>query len=85
MIGHGGYLMQYDRLTQEEKLNMYIELEPDLVIYDQTRNNLKIEQLEEKNASISQIREEMGILREQLAKQDKKILAKLRKDKTIPS
>ena len=85
MIGHSGYLMQYDRLTQEEKLNMYIELEPDLVIYDQTRNNLKIEQLEEKNASISQIREEMGILREQLAKQDKKILAKLRKDKTIPS
>ena len=85
MIGHGGYLMQYDRLTQEEKLNMYIELEPDLVIYDQTRNNLKIEQLEEKNASISQIIEEVARLKEQLAKQDKKILAKLREDKKIPS
>ena len=85
MIGHGGYLMQYDRMTEEEKMDMYIELEPDLVVYDQTKNKLKIEQLEEENASISQIREEVGRLREQLAKQDKKILAKLREDKTIPS
>ena len=85
MIGHGGYLMQYDRMTEEEKMNMYIELEPDLVVYDQTKNKLKIEQLEEENASISQIREEMGRLKEQLAKQDKKILAKLREDKIIPS
>ena len=85
MTGHGGYLMQYDRMTEEEKMDMYIELEPDLVVYDQTKNKLKIEQLEEENASISQIKEEVGRLREQLAKQDKKILAKLREDKTIPS
>ena len=85
MIGHGGYLMQYDRMTEEEKLDMYIELEPDLVVYDQTKNKLKIEQLKEENASISQLREEVGRLREQQAKQDKKILAKLREDKTIPS
>ena len=85
MTGHGGYLMQYDRMTEEEKMNMYIELEPDLVVYDQTKNKLKIEQLEEENASISQIKEEVGRLREQLAKQDKKILAKLREDKKIPS
>ena len=84
MIGHGGYLMQYDRMTEEEKLDMYIELEPDLVVYDQTKNKLKIEQLEEQNASISQIREEVGRLREQLAKQDKKILDKLRENKTLP-
>lgn len=40
MIGHGGYLMQYDRMTEEEKMDMYIELEPDLVVYDQTKNKL---------------------------------------------
>ena len=85
MTGHGGYLMQYDRMTEEEKMDMYIELEPDLVVYDQTKNKLKIEQLEEENASISQIKEEVGRLKEQLAKQDKKILAKLKEDKTIPS
>ena len=85
MIGHGGYLMQYDRMTEEEKMNMYIELEPDLVVYDQTKNKLKIEQLKEENASISQLREEVARLREQQAKQDKKILAKLREDKIIPS
>ncbi len=79
------YEQQEQKAAFEEKMNMYIELEPDLVVYDQTKNKLKIEQLKEENASISQIREEMGILREQLAKQDKKILAKLREDKTIPS
>ena len=84
MIGHGGYLMQYDRMTEEEKMNMYIELEPDLVVYDQTKNKLKIEQLKEENASISQLREEVARLREQQAKQDKKILDKLRENKTLP-
>ena len=40
MSGHGGYLMQYDRMTEEEKLQMYLELEPDLVIFYQTKNEL---------------------------------------------
>ena len=84
MTGHGGYLMQYDRMTEEEKMNMYIELEPDLVVYEQTKNKLKIEQLEEENSSISQLREEVRTLKEQQAKQDKKILDKLRENKTLP-
>jgi len=85
MIGHGGYLMQYDRMNEEEKMDMYIELEPDLVVYDQTKNKLKIEQLEEENSSISQLREEVKKLKEQQAKQDKKILDKLRENKMIPT
>ena len=84
MTGHGGYLMEYDRMTEEEKMDMYIELEPDLVVYEQTKNKLKIEQLEEENASISQLREEVRTLKEQQAKQDKKILDKLRENKTLP-
>ena len=84
MTGHGGYLMQYDRMTEEEKMDMYIELEPDLVVYDQTKNKLKIERLEEENSSISQLREEVEKLREQQAKQDKKILDKLHENKTLP-
>tara|TARA_B100001105_G_scaffold226578_1_gene196680 strand:- start:24 stop:629 length:606 start_codon:yes stop_codon:yes gene_type:complete len=84
MTGHGGYLMQYDRMTEEEKMDMYIELEPNLVVYEQTKNKLKIERLEEENSSISQLREEVRTLREQQAKQDKKILDKLRENKTLP-
>ena len=85
MTGHGGYLMQYDRMTEDEKMNMYIELESDLVVYEQTKNKLKIEQLEEENSSISQLREEVKKLKEQQAKQDKKILDKLRENKILPT
>ena len=85
MIGHGGYLMQYDRMNEEEKMDMYIVLEPDLVVYDQTKNKLKIEHLEEENSSISQLREEVKKLKEQQAKQDKKILDKLRENKILPT
>ena len=52
MTGHGGYLMQYDRLTDEEKLEMYVELEPDLLVYDQTKNEEKIRKLKEANSKI---------------------------------
>ena len=55
MTGHGGYLMQYDRLTTEEKLEMYIELEPDLLIDDTVRKDTKIEELEEKNQRITNL------------------------------
>ncbi|MCH9042069.1 MAG: site-specific integrase [Thaumarchaeota archaeon] len=32
MIGHGGYLPQYDRMSDEKKLNWFLELEPKLII-----------------------------------------------------
>ena len=59
MTGHGGYLMQYDRLTDEEKLEMYIELEPNLLIYDQTKNEEKIRKLRETNTKLEDQSEEL--------------------------
>ena len=38
ITGHGGYLMQYDRMTEDEKLEMYLQLEPELAVYNQTKN-----------------------------------------------
>jgi len=70
LVGHGGYLIQYDRMTEEEKLEKYKELEPELVIFDQTSNELKIEKLEEKTASIEDLREEVKRLQENQAKQE---------------
>lgn len=40
-----GYLLQYDRLTDEEKLQYYLKYEPDLMIYDQSKNEEKITSL----------------------------------------
>jgi len=59
MTGHGGYLMQYDRLTDEEKLDMYLELEPDLLIFDQTKNEEKIRKLKEANIQLADQAEQL--------------------------
>lgn len=84
LVGHGGYLMQYDRLTDEDKLKMYIELEPDLVVFDQTKNELEIEKLRDENLSIKELREEVKKLRENQAKQDRRVIEDMRKDGILP-
>ena len=65
LTGHSGYLMQYDRMTEEEKLDMYIELEQDLMIYDQTKNELEIEKLQKDNKELTQLRQELRELKKQ--------------------
>jgi integrase len=85
MTGHGGYLMQYDRMTDEDKLKMYLALEPDLLVFDQTKNELEIQQLKEDVESISELRAEVRTLRENQAKQDKKILDEMRNSGVLPN
>ena len=85
MIGHGGYLMQYDRMTEEEKLEMYKELEPELVVFDQTRNELEIKRLQEENKSIEELRYEITEMRKKQANQDKLIIKNLEMQKKIPT
>ena len=51
MIGHGGYLPQYDRMSDEKKLNWFLELEPKLIIDSSVRlreeNKLKEQKIKE--------------------------------------
>jgi len=54
MTGHGGYLMQYDRMTIEEKRAMYLELEPDLIIDSTERQKRIIDQKDRKIADIEE-------------------------------
>ena len=82
MTGHGGYLMQYDRMDDKEKLRMYLELEPDLVVFDQTRNELEIEKLREENEKIDELKEELRKFKSQQAEKDKIIVQEL-KDKGV--
>ncbi len=56
LTGHGGYLLQYDRLSDDEKLDLYLKLEPDLLIYDQNRKAAEIKKLQkEKSDLVKQI------------------------------
>ena len=51
MIGHGGYLPQYDRMSDEKKLGWFFELEPKLIIDSSVRlreeNKLKEQKIKE--------------------------------------
>ena len=83
MVGHGGYLMQYDRMTEDEKLEMYIELEPELVIFEQTKNELEIAKLRDKVDEIGELKKEVQKLRENQAKLDKQRMEDMRKHGTL--
>jgi len=84
LTGHGGYLIQYDRMTDEEKLKMYIELEPELVVFDTSKQKLEIEKLKmHQNEEMKEMKEEMEFMKAQLAKQGMEILEKLRKENKL--
>ncbi len=83
MTGHGGYLIQYDRMTEDEKLEMYLELEPELAIFEQAKNELEISRLREKVEGIDDLKQEVQKLREAQATSDKKILETMKKNHTL--
>ncbi|MCH8915879.1 MAG: site-specific integrase [Thaumarchaeota archaeon] len=59
LIGHSGYLEQYYRLSEEERLEKYIELEPKLTIGEDFRNGIKIQKLEIDKSELEKIRKQM--------------------------
>jgi len=59
LIGHTGYLPQYDRKSLEEKLEMYEELEPELFVFDMTKKDEKIKQLTQANTEIDKLRKDL--------------------------
>ena len=61
LTGHGGYLPQYDRLTDDEKLSMYLELEPELLVYDHSRKSAEIERLKREKSELESKTEELGL------------------------
>jgi len=46
MTGEKGYLLSYDRLTVDDYLELYLKVEKDLLIYDHTRKDKQIEDLQ---------------------------------------
>ena len=81
LTGHSGYLMQYDRMNDDEKLKMYQELEPSLSVYATTRADLEIERLKILQSKENKdLKDELEQLKHQLAQQGLDIVKQL-KDK----
>jgi len=62
MTGHGGYLMEYDRMTEEEKRAMYLQLEPDLIIDSTERQKVRITELEKNQEEITELKEKVSVM-----------------------
>lgn len=72
MIGHGGYLPQYDRMSDQKKLEWFLELEPELIIDNRERDKMEIEKLEEEKSKLESEKDiKIKELDERLAKAEK--------------
>ena len=45
-------MLQYDRLSDEEKLALYVEIEPSLLVSDKARDQERIRRLESENEEL---------------------------------
>jgi len=53
LAGQKGYLDQYDRLTNEEKLEIYLKVEPELIVDSTARDKIE---MEKKDKEISELK-----------------------------
>jgi len=86
MIGHGGYLPQYDRMSDEMKIEWFLKLEPELIIDPTKRQEFKITEQQEEITELQEKNQKIDELEKRLDKQDRrdKILLELsRLDKKL--
>lgn len=50
LAGQKGYLLQYDRLSDQDKLELYKKFESDLLVFDDTKKDNKIMELQKVNS-----------------------------------
>ncbi|MCH7649474.1 MAG: tyrosine-type recombinase/integrase [Thaumarchaeota archaeon] len=55
LAGQKGYLLQYDRMTDKEKLDKYLEFEKDLIIDPTERQKARISDLEKNEEKIQEL------------------------------
>ena len=77
LAGQRGYLLQYDRLTDEEKLEHYLEFEKELLIYDNSKlkqdlakaksEKITLETMMEKLKEVDEIKQKVQELLDQKA------------------
>lgn len=74
MDGHQGYLMQYYRLSTEKRKELYLELEPSLLVYQHEDYNksqkvlqTKVKELEEKNKELMNMKDDLAKIKQRLS------------------
>ena len=80
LAGQKGYLLQYDRMTNEEKLAIYQKFEVDLIIDDSEKQKAEIQALQEEKSELEQVN---GKLKE-LQKEKDSLGKKYRESLTNP-
>lgn len=50
LAGQKGYLLQYDRISDQDKLELYKKFESDLLIFDDSKKDNKIQELQKANS-----------------------------------
>ena len=56
LAGQKRYLLQYDRMSDDEKIEKYLEVESDLFIFDESKKNAEIRKMAtENNSKISEL------------------------------
>ena len=53
MIGHGAYLQQYQRRTSEEKMELWNEIESEILVFNVEKKNHEIKKLKEANLQLA--------------------------------
>lgn len=64
MVGHGGYLPEYDRMNDEKKIKMFLDVEADLTVDQTEQYKLELEHQKKENTTngdeIAQLRLELA-------------------------
>ncbi len=60
LIGHGAYLQQYQRRTIDEKMELWSELESEVLVFDLEKKNQQIKKLQEANTMLADQKEELS-------------------------
>lgn len=74
MIGHGAYQQVYQRRTTQEKEELYDELEPEILIFDQTKNLEKIKRLGEATEKLKNQQQQIDNLEKKQEEFEKKVM-----------
>jgi len=85
MIGHGAYLQTYQRRTDEEKMELWDEIEPEILVYQNKKKETKkeLEQKMEKSAMQQQIKDQndkLDLLTQQFTEFRKNIIPPANED-----
>lgn len=84
LAGHDQYMKRYDRLSEDEKLQLYIKTEPTLSVYETPQDTSKDEEMKELKADFANLKEKRDAEIAEIKKEVKELwLATLHRPRII--